>query len=964
MSVTVKRAFSAGEIDPSGWGRSDQVRHSSGLQTQRNFLGSKLGGVHNRPGTQYKGVMFEPDATSRLVKWIFNSSQTYLLEFSNLKLTFWRNGSPVLEASKNITAATAASPCQLTVASHSFSVGDKIYVSGVVGMTDLNGRYFKVRGVVDANNITLDWAGDGTADGTALNSSGFTAYSSGGTVERVYSITTTYVTADLSSLKFAQSADTMVIVHTGYAPRKLTRTAHTSWTLAIINFTTCTSFPTGGAATAGAAGGKTFNYMVTATDEAENIESFSGSAHTRTVSGITKASPAVVTVSSSIANVYRTGDEVIFTTVSGMTELSDRRFRISVLSSTTFSLVGEDSTNYGTFTSGSVFLAHINLQSAKDPTINNPITVTTNAAVADGYRYDVYREVNGVFGWIGTTYSTSFLDSGLPADTLHQPPIYSEPFQGSGNWPGCACFHQQRLVLAGSTNAPNFVRCLYLGDMFNISVHAPSQDNDMITFQTAGSFEQIMNVTSLGDKLVLLSTGGEWVVTNDTGSLRPTDIIIRPETSNGSGTLHPIPIDTSVLYIQDRSQELHQFRYGVSDSGEGWQSDDLTMWSRHLFKGYTIVDWGYQRSTNVLWLVRSDGKLITLTYVPSQQLFNIGRHDLSGGTVENVCVVPEGSGTSAEDVVYFIVKRTLQSGSTTRYLERIASRDYTVVQNAIFMDSALTYDGTGTGTVTLSSSGGQWLAGTSITCTFGTAQSITSGSVLTDQVHINGTDDDGESFTLKCTITGFTSTTVVTVKPDATVPLTMRGVAQSTWEYAPDTFTGLHHLEGKQVSVFGDGVVVASAGNPRYTDTYTVLNGSITLHVEDRYGRVTVGLPITADIRTLPFNPIENPRLMSKMKNLNIVAFFVSETRGLWLGARPPSEKDYDPVDVEPTEGLYQPKLRTPAIDADPTATFTGVAKTRVRSRYDRVGEMFLRQLEPLPVSVLSLVGSGVLAED
>ena len=55
-------------------------------------------------------------------------------------------------------------------------------------------------------------------------------------------ITTTYTTADIPSLHFAQSADTLYIAHKDYAPRKLTRSSHTSWTLTTISFTGAT-FP-------------------------------------------------------------------------------------------------------------------------------------------------------------------------------------------------------------------------------------------------------------------------------------------------------------------------------------------------------------------------------------------------------------------------------------------------------------------------------------------------------------------------------------------------------------------------------------------------------------------------------------------------------------------------------------------------------------------------------------------------
>ena len=51
-----------------------------------------------------------------------------------------------------------------------------------------------------------------------------------------YEIATPYLEADLFELKFTQSADVIYITHPDYAPRKLTRTGHTSWTLTVISF--------------------------------------------------------------------------------------------------------------------------------------------------------------------------------------------------------------------------------------------------------------------------------------------------------------------------------------------------------------------------------------------------------------------------------------------------------------------------------------------------------------------------------------------------------------------------------------------------------------------------------------------------------------------------------------------------------------------------------------------------------
>ena len=51
-----------------------------------------------------------------------------------------------------------------------------------------------------------------------------------------YEISTAYLEADLFDLQYIQSADVMYIVHPDYHPKQLWRTAHTSWTIADVDF--------------------------------------------------------------------------------------------------------------------------------------------------------------------------------------------------------------------------------------------------------------------------------------------------------------------------------------------------------------------------------------------------------------------------------------------------------------------------------------------------------------------------------------------------------------------------------------------------------------------------------------------------------------------------------------------------------------------------------------------------------
>jgi hypothetical protein len=67
--------------------------------------------------------------------------------------------------------------------------------------------------------------------GAAINTTSFTTFTSGGTADKIYQISTPYVEADLFELRYAQSADTMYIVHPSYDIRVLSRTGSAAWTL-------------------------------------------------------------------------------------------------------------------------------------------------------------------------------------------------------------------------------------------------------------------------------------------------------------------------------------------------------------------------------------------------------------------------------------------------------------------------------------------------------------------------------------------------------------------------------------------------------------------------------------------------------------------------------------------------------------------------------------------------------------
>ena len=223
--------FTGGELSPRLDGRNDLTKYASGCKTLENFVVYPHGAAARRPGTTFVAEVANSANKTRLIPFEFSTTQTYMLEFSNLKMRVYKDRGSVLEGDKTISAITKANPAVVTATGHNYSNGDEVVISGVVGMTEVNGRRFLVAGKT-TNTFQLT-----NKDGTNINSSSFTTYTSGGVSNKVFEITTPYTTAQLFDLKFAQSADVMYITHPEHEVEKLSRTGHTAWTLTDVDFT-------------------------------------------------------------------------------------------------------------------------------------------------------------------------------------------------------------------------------------------------------------------------------------------------------------------------------------------------------------------------------------------------------------------------------------------------------------------------------------------------------------------------------------------------------------------------------------------------------------------------------------------------------------------------------------------------------------------------------------------------------
>lgn len=218
--------FTAGELSPKLAGQIDFKKYGNGVETLENMTVFPQGGASRRYGTRYVGPVKDHTKTTRLIPFEFNDEQTYILEFGHQYIRFYKDNGIITESDVTITAITQANPAVVTAAGHGYSNGDEIFITSVVGMIEVNGKRFTV---ANATTNTFELSG--------IDSSAYTAYTSGGVANRIYEISTNITESILYEIQYTQSADIMYIVHETFDPQKLTRTGHTSWTITDEEFT-------------------------------------------------------------------------------------------------------------------------------------------------------------------------------------------------------------------------------------------------------------------------------------------------------------------------------------------------------------------------------------------------------------------------------------------------------------------------------------------------------------------------------------------------------------------------------------------------------------------------------------------------------------------------------------------------------------------------------------------------------
>lgn len=215
---------------------SDFDKMKSAVATSLNGIPLIEGGWTRRPGTGYCDETRFSLRQSRIVRFKYSTSTSYAIEFGDQYVRFKKNRAPVYDLTLTITGISNGFPGIVTYTGTDPGESEDVDISGVVGMTPLNGRRFRVTNVNAGANTFELYEVDAVGGHTPVNTNDFGTYVSGGQANRVYTLATPYLEADLFKLKFSRFADKLYIFHSDYPEATLNRFGDANWTHTPLTF--------------------------------------------------------------------------------------------------------------------------------------------------------------------------------------------------------------------------------------------------------------------------------------------------------------------------------------------------------------------------------------------------------------------------------------------------------------------------------------------------------------------------------------------------------------------------------------------------------------------------------------------------------------------------------------------------------------------------------------------------------
>jgi hypothetical protein len=262
-------------------------------------------------------------------------------------------------------------------------------------------------------------------------------------------------------------------------------------------------------------------------------------------------------------------------------------------------------------------------------------------------------------------------------------------FNSTADYPSAITVHEQRLVMASTTNKSAHIWGSKTRHPANFYVGETAEES--WEYELGGNANVDIQWILGGNSLVVGSRTAEGVMRGEQGmGITPLAASYLWQSTFGSKNLQPVRVHDHVIFAQRGGEVIRGLV--PAQGNESWKSPDLTLLADHVAKGgITGIDHQDDPFT-IIWFTRTDGQLLSCTFEGGKAAWARHRtytHNTSvaeaQSSIESLAVVPTGSN---EDEVWVVVERTI-GGATKRYLEYFDVIDPASKEDAHYVDSGV-----------------------------------------------------------------------------------------------------------------------------------------------------------------------------------------------------------------------------------------------------------------------------------